>query len=375
MLPGSASSGQGFITTIHGAQQECLLKRGNGQNLTLHSSSRDLLRDIELLAFIQVNHTSPFILNRITFSSVNEIVFNSTGAAPLIMSSAISTGSGNAFRGFSITLNPLIKLIALIADDKLFIVNGTSAEKIMQADVRNYTDLVNMHFDYTTHKLYSQYRDGQTEHFVEIQYQKTSSLRIRRISTINLNYKQSGLRMIDYYKGIFYLMASNYSAGPYQLVGLRLDTGAEVSRTFLNKTFMGRIFFDDDTRNLIAMCKPVESVSNWTFCKIDPVTGGMEVIAPGSETLKSWAYFGDMAFDASNQMYFATLNGGFVAFSVLTGKIVAGPFTQQVDLVVAMTKFQCFPLTLVIPPHNSQRVSHSVSQCLYVCMYVCMYMS
>jgi hypothetical protein len=168
-------------------------------------------------------------------------------------------------------------------------------------------------------------------------------------------------------------MASNYSVGPYQLVGLRLDTGAEVSRTFLNKTFMGRIFFDDDTRNLIAMCKPVESVSNWTFCKIDPVTGGMEVIAPGSETLKSWAYFGDMAFDASNQMYFATLNGGFVAFSVLTGKIVAGPFTQQVDLVVAMTKFQCFPLTLVIPPHNSQRVSHSVSQCLYVCMYVCMY--
>jgi hypothetical protein len=238
-----AASAQGFISTIDGAQHECMLKRENGQYLTLHNSSR-ALEQVELLAFMGFSN---FCLNRVKFSANLTIVVKPTSLC-FYVTHISSLGTGPTYyRAFTLSFDPIAKLIALIVQDKLFIVNATSAEKISQMDVNSsMVNFANLHFDYTTHRLYGEYWDGERERFVEVQYQNKLNATIRSISTIDCTQKELGTRTIDYHKGIFYMMGSKplISTG-YQLLGIRLDTGAEVSRATLNSTFRGRLIFDD----------------------------------------------------------------------------------------------------------------------------------
>lgn len=61
---------------------------------------------------------------------------------------------------------------------------------------------------------------------MEVDYERNTT---RSIATINLRYKLSGTRAIDYIAGRFCLVADNQ-----QLVGLSLETGEEVTRNTLS---------------------------------------------------------------------------------------------------------------------------------------------
>jgi hypothetical protein len=341
-LLGAATAQQGFISTLDGAQHECVLKRPP-------PNYPRALEDAEFYGF----YGSGFCLARVGFSYSNESVTIMTKPMPTpplcLPVSHLSTGAGpGKYRVWTTTLDPIAKLIALLADDKVYILNATSAQEISRLNAAGLTNFLNFHFDYTTHRLYGQYYlNGTTEKFVEIQYQNRPNATLRSISTINLNYKKSGPRTIDYHKGIFYLFGSEFGAGPFYLIGLNISTGAEVSRSLPNVSSSGRLFFDDATRNLIMLCQPgtMSSAQNYTLCKIDPVTGAMAQIAPGSETFTSWDFFGDSSFDAGNQLYY-TFAPNMVALSSITGRLVGGPWTASTAFV-AMTKFQCVPVTAV----------------------------
>jgi hypothetical protein len=169
----------------------------------------------------------------------------------------------------------------------------TSGETSATIDVSNFGNLGNLQFDYRTQKLYGQYWDNSTqlEYFVHIDY--LGSKTVRKIATVNLQFKLTLTRAIDYYQGIFYLIASSPSAQTNELVGLNISTGNEILRKKLTKTIgTGGIFFDGASRNLKSLCRAFQitptdlSNPDFALCSVDPSTGDLK---PGvdSERIKT----------------------------------------------------------------------------------------
>jgi hypothetical protein len=94
----------------------------------------------------------------------------------------------------------------------------------------------------------------------------------------------------------------------------------------------------------------------------------MTQASPGSEYIRSWNYYGESALDASNQMYFAVAPD-LVVHSTLTGKSVAGPWTQNYpQTFVAMTNFQCIPVNTVnassLPVFSANQARFAYPECI-----------
>ncbi|CAE7646364.1 unnamed protein product [Symbiodinium necroappetens] len=153
-----------------------------------------------------------------------------------------------------------------------------------------------------------------------INYERNTT---RSIATINLRYKLSGTRAIDYIAGRFYLVADNQ-----QLVGLSLETGEEVTRNTLSR-FIGNggIFFDGATQKLRALCRAFDDSFDFALCIVDPSTGEVSATSDDAERIPCIVFSGN-AYDSANQVYFFEEPAGLVAFNANTGKRIAGPFTS-----------------------------------------------
>ena len=337
MYPGS--TGQTDITFssyTESEQYQCVLKQGD--------IGKEQLSGVELVVIKNDGPGAPFYPARVRFTSANQIEVTRLGT---ISFASVSMGG--------MALNPVTMVLAVITaniitgDNTLHIINMTSGETSTTMDVSNFGNLGNLQFDYRTQKLYGQYWDNiiQLEYYVNIDY--LGSKTVRKIATVNLQFKMVSTRAIDYYQGIFYLIADNN-----ELIGLNISTGNEILRKKLTKTIgNGGIFFDGASRNIKSLCRAFQitpmdlSNPDFVLCSFDPSTGDLK---PGvdSERIKA-LQMGDNALDSARQIYFFSgsleqnlANFGLFAFHSDTGKRIGGPFSELTDAtglsaVIAMT--------------------------------------
>jgi len=204
-----SANGQTDITFSSFTESEhlqCILKQGD--------MSKDPLNGVELAVIKNDSPGSPFYPARARFT------------ANKIETTRLGTISFASVRSGGMALNPVTMVLAVITgENTLYIINLNSGEYITTLDVSNFGNLGNLQFDYRTQKLYGQFWDSSTrlEHFVNIDY--LGSKTVRKIATVNLQYKMVATRAIDYYLGIFYLIADDW-----ELVGLNISTGNEIVR-------------------------------------------------------------------------------------------------------------------------------------------------
>jgi hypothetical protein len=328
-----------FSSYTESEQLQCILKQGD--------MSKDPLSGVELAVIRNDSPGSPFYPARVRFTSANQIEITRLGT--ISFASIIMGG---------MALNPVIMVLAVITGEKtLYIVHMNSGEQITTMDVKNFGNLANLQFDYRTQKLYGQYWDDseKMEYFVNIDY--LGSKTVRKIAKVNLKYKMGATRAIDYYLGIFYLIADDL-----ELVGLNISTGNEIVRKTLTKTIgNGGIFFDGASRNLKALCRPFQitpmdlSNPDFALCSLDSSTGVLKA-AVDSERIRA-LQMSDNALDSARQIYFFSgsvtgsleqnlTNFGLFAFHSDTGKRIGGPFKELTDTtgIISMTvipKCQC----------------------------------
>jgi hypothetical protein len=336
-----SANGQTDITFSSFTESEhlqCILKQGD--------MSKDPLNGVELAVIKNDSPGSPFYPARARFT------------ANKIETTRLGTISFASVRSGGMALNPVTMVLAVITgENTLYIINLNSGEYITTLDVSNFGNLGNLQFDYRTQKLYGQFWDSSTrlEHFVNIDY--LGSKTVRKIATVNLQYKMVATRAIDYYLGIFYLIADDW-----ELVGLNISTGNEIVRKTLTLTIgNGGIFFDGASRNLKALCRPFQitpmdlSNPDFALCSVDSSTGVLKA-AVDSERIKA-LQMSDNALDSARQIYFFSgsvtgsleqnlTNFGLFAFHSDTGKRIGGPFKELTDTtgVISMTvipKCQC----------------------------------
>jgi hypothetical protein len=335
-------------------QYQCVLKQGD--------IGKDQLSGVELMVIKNDGPGAPFYPARVRFTSPNQTESTRLGT---ISFAAVSMGG--------MALNPVTMVLAVISVDmirgeyKLHIVNMTSGETSTTLDVSNFRNLDNLQFDYRTQNLYGQYWDNSAnlEYFVNIDY--LGSKAVRKIATVNLQFKLGSTRAIDYYQGIFYLIASSPSAQTSELVGLNISTGNEILRKTLTKSIgNGGIFFDGASRNLKSLCRPFQTTpTDWSntdfaLCSVDSSTGDLKPAGVDAERIKS-LQMGENAFDSARQIYFFSgsleqnpnpTKIGLLAFHSETGKRIGGPFNEHtsgtgLSSVLAMTvipKCECCKL-------------------------------
>ncbi|CAE7811144.1 unnamed protein product [Symbiodinium microadriaticum] len=228
----------------------------------------------------------------------------------------------------SMAVNPVTNVFAVISamsqqtlsQQTLHVLDTETGAEVQTVDVSRFGFLDNLEFDLKTQKMYGQYWDGEKEHFVEVDYERNTT---RSIAAINLRYKLSGTRAIDYIAGRFYLVADNQ-----QLVGLSLETGEEVTRNTLSRSIgNGGIFFDGATQKLRALCRAFDDSFDFALCIVDPSTGEVSATSDDAERIPYIVFSGN-AYDSANQVYFFEEPAGLVAFNANTGKRIAGPFTS-----------------------------------------------
>ena len=288
-----------FGSYTEAEELECVLRSGD---------AGDPLLGIELLTLRNDRAGLPFYLARGKFLS-DDMNFSRIGSFEFA-----SVPSGG------MAVNPVTNVFSVISSQTLYVLDTETGAEIRTLDVSGFGNLGNLEFDMKTQKMYGQYWDGGQEHFVEVDYERSTT---QSIANINLRSKMSSTRAIDYIAGRFYLVADNQ-----QLVGLSLETGEEVTRKTLSRSIgNGGIFFDGATQKLRALCRPFDDSSDFALCIIDPRTGEVSATSDDAERISAIA-MADNAYDSANQIYFFREPAGLVAFNANTGKRIAGPFAS-----------------------------------------------
>lgn len=210
--------------------------------------------------------------------------------------------------------------------------NTTTGNQLYEIDVSSAGNLGNIAVDMSSHKFYGQYWDGSAEIFVQIQLDGT----IKKLSEINLKFKMSGTRTIDYQEKIFYLVTEDNV-----LLGLDLEDGSEKIRKPLSTTMANSgFFYDGATKSLLTMCRPDKGSFSFAVCRLTPADG--KLVAVGDERIAS-LLMGEYAFDSANQLMFAPSTGsGVDVYDTMTGKkIVTGVMSRSPFAMASNPKCEC----------------------------------